>query len=100
MEDDEMAHEERYLRREEGISASGRVVDPSEAVTGLSFVFGAIGALVGVVAALALSPEFSLAMLGYCLLAALAGGSAGIVTGGMIGAIFAVVRGVTPSRDA
>lgn len=95
-----MTHEERYLDREEGISRSARVIDPSEAVTGLSFVFGALGALVGVIATLILSPELSLAMLAYCLLAALAGGSAGIVTGGMIGAIFAVLRGVTPSRDA
>ena len=72
-----------------------RVVDPSDAVTGMGFAFGVIGALVGVVAAVFVSPTFSAALLGYCLLAALAGGSAGVVTGGMVGAIFAVLRGVT-----
>ena len=76
-----------------------RIVDPSEAVTGLSFVFGALGAVVGIVAALIVSPGMSVSLLFYCLLAALAGGSAGIVTGGMIGAIFAVMRGVTQRRD-
>ncbi|UVC12584.1 hypothetical protein IHQ71_30990 (plasmid) [Rhizobium sp. TH2] len=77
-----------------------RVVDPSDAVTGLGFVFGTVGALFGVVAALFVSPGISFALLGYCLLAALAGGSAGIVTGGLVGAIFAVMRGVTSHRDA
>jgi hypothetical protein len=77
-----------------------RVVDPSDAVTGLGFVFGAIGALVGIIAAMFVSPGISFAVLGYCVLAALAGGSAGIVAGGMVGAILAVARGVTPPRDA
>lgn len=75
-----------------------RVVDPSDAVTGIGMVFGAIGMFVGVVAAVVVSPDFSLHLLGYCALAALAGGSAGIVTGGMIGAILAVAKGVTPPR--
>ena len=72
-----------------------RVVDPSDAVTGMGFLFGAIGAVIGVVAALIVSGEFSLWLVGYCLLAGLAGGSAGVVTGGMIGAVFAIVRGVS-----
>lgn len=75
------------------------VVDPSDAVTGFGIVFGAIGALIGVVAAVVVSSDFSLPLLGYCALAALAGGSAGVVTGGMIGAILAVAKGVTPPRD-
>lgn len=70
-----------------------RIIDPSDAVTGLSFVFGAAGALIGIVVAIFLSPAFSTATLTYCVLAAFSGGSAGIVTGGMIGAIFSVVRG-------
>ena len=81
------------------VSVRSRVVDPSDFVTGLGFVFGAIGALVGIVAAVFVSSGISLALLGYCLLAAFAGGSAGVVTGGMIGAILAVIRGVTPPRD-
>lgn len=76
-----------------------RVVDPSDAVTGIGMVFGVLGALAGIVAAVAVSPDFNLALLGYCLLAALSGGSAGIVTGGMIGAIIAVAKGVTRQRD-
>ena len=74
-----------------------RVVDPSDAVTGMAFLFGALGAIVGVAAALIVSGEFNLWLVGYCLLAGLAGGSAGVVTGGMVGAVFAVVRGV-PNR--
>lgn len=70
-----------------------RVIDPSDAVTGMGFVLGAIGAIVGVTAALVLSPSFAATTAIYCLLAGLAGASAGIVTGGMIGAIFAVTRG-------
>jgi len=69
-----------------------RVVDPSDAVTGMGFVLGAVGAVIGVIAALFLSPSLSAATAFYCLLAGLAGASAGIVTGGMIGAIFAVMR--------
>ncbi|WP_235883018.1 hypothetical protein [Rhizobium rhizophilum] len=70
------------------------VIDPSDAVTGMGFAFGVVGALVGIAAAVYLTPSFSLALVGYCLVAAFAGGSAGIVTGGLVGAIFAVVRGV------
>lgn len=74
---------------------AGRVVDPSDAVTGLGFVFGAAGAVFGAVGALILSPAFSAAALVHCLIGALAGGSAGIVTGGMVGALLAVARGTT-----
>ena len=70
-----------------------RVVDPSDAVTGLSFVFGAIGALTAIVATFFLADSYPAATLLYCFLAAFAGGSAGVVTGGMIGAIFSVARG-------
>jgi len=94
MDVDETRPGERLLDQDEGLDPSGRVVDPSEAVTGMSFVFGAIGVLVGVVAALLASP-FGWGTIVYCLLAAFAGGSAGVVTGGMIGAVFAVARGVT-----
>lgn len=94
MENDETNPGERHLRPGEGINPSGRVVDPSDAVTGLSFLFGAAGALIGAIAALFVSPLGWTSIL-YCLLSAFAGGSAGVVTGGMIGAIFAVVRGVT-----
>jgi hypothetical protein len=75
------------------------IVDPADAVTGLSIVFGVAGALLGAIAAVVVTPDLSLAVLGYCVLAALAGGSAGIVTGGMVGAILAVAKGVTPPRD-
>jgi hypothetical protein len=94
MENDENRPGERLLKQGEGISPSGRVVDPSDAVTGMSFLFGAVGALIGVIAALLVSP-LGWASILYCLLSAFAGGSAGVVTGGMVGAIFAVVRGVT-----
>jgi hypothetical protein len=85
---------ERLLRQGEGLRPSGRVVDPSEAVTGLGFVFGAVGVLIGVAAAFFTSP-LGWGTIIYCLLAAFAGGSAGVVTGGMVGAVFAVMRGVT-----
>lgn len=87
------------IASERKIAKSVMVVDPSDAVTVLSMVFGVIGVLVGVVAAVIVSPDFSLYLLGYCALAGLAGGSAGIVTGGMIGAILAVAKGVVPQRD-
>ena len=95
--DDETAKEglQESSRERDG---PGRVVDPSDAVTGLGLVFGVVGALVGVVAAVFVSPGFSAALIGYCLLAAFAGGSAGVVTGGMFGAIFAVWR-VSLSSD-
>lgn len=87
---------ERLLDRHEGIAPSGRVVDPSEAVHGMGFLFGAIGALAGIVVAIFVNGGFSAALVLYCLLAALACGSAGIVTGGLVGALFAVMRGRTP----
>ena len=94
-----MKSESRLLRKEEGISPSGRVVDPSEAVTGLGFIFGLIGVVAGIVAVFVASPDpvGAITVL-YCVQAAFAGGSAGIVTGGMIGALFAVARGVVPGR--
>ena len=94
MDVDEIRPGERLLDEGEGLDPSGRVVDPSEAVTGMSFVFGAIGVLGGVIGALFASP-LGWGTLVYCLLGAFAGGSAGVVTGGMVGAIFAVARGVT-----
>jgi hypothetical protein len=96
---DETKPGERLLRHGEGLNPSGRVVDPSEAVTGMGFVFGAVGVLIGVVTALFASP-LGWGTIAYCLLAAFAGGSAGVVTGGMVGAIFAVVRGVTARPGA
>ena len=99
MANGETGGEERHLRRGEGITPSGRVVDPSDAVTGMSFLFGAIGAVAGIIVAAILSPQLSLATLAYCMMAALACGSAGVVTGGMVGATFAVLRGVTPPAD-
>lgn len=99
MHDDETTREglQESSRERDG---PRRVVDPSDAVTGLGFVFGVVGALVGVVAAVLVSPGFSAALIGYCVLAAFAGGSAGVVTGGMFGAIFAVWRGVTTVRNS
>jgi hypothetical protein len=85
---------ERLLRPQEGTSPGGRVVDPSEAVTGMGFLFGVIGVVIGVAAALLTSP-IGWGTIVYCLVAAFAGGSAGVVTGGLVGAVFAVVRGVT-----
>jgi len=70
------------------------VIDPSDAVTGMGFLFGVGGALMGIALSVYLAPGLSLALVGYCLVAAFAGGSAGIVTGGLVGAIFAVMRGV------
>lgn len=69
------------------------VVDPSDAVTGLGFVLGLVGAAVGVLAAVLTAPQFDFSIILYCLIAGLAGGSAGVVTGGMIGAVFSVARG-------
>lgn len=80
--------------------AAARVVDPSDAVTGLGFIFGLVGAVIGIGAAIFLSTGMGWGLIGYCFLAALAGGSAGVVTGGMVGAAIAVMRGVarSPSR--
>lgn len=93
------------IETEQEASASGTsvtdrilVVDPSDAVAGLSIVFGASGALVGVLAAVVVLGDFSLPLLGYSALAALAGGSAGIVIGGMAGAILSVAKGIIPPR--
>ena len=72
-----------------------RIVDPSDAVTGLAFVFGVIGAVIGVLAAIVLSAQLGPAAILYCLIGGLAGASAGLVTGGMIGAIFSVARGAS-----
>jgi hypothetical protein len=93
MQTDETKPGERPVRQGEGVGPAARVVDPSDAVTGMSILFGAIGAVVGIVASLFASP-LGWATIAYGLVAAFAGGSAGVVTGGMVGAIFAVVRGV------
>lgn len=78
-----------------GHGALRRVVDPSDAITGMGFFFGLVGAVMGIGAAIFWSPSIAWSLIGYCLLAALAGGSAGVVAGGMIGAALAVIRGVT-----
>lgn len=70
-----------------------RVIDPSDAVTGLGFVLGVVGAVLGVTASFIVAPSFDASIVSYCLIGALAGGSAGLVTGGAIGAAFSVVRG-------
>lgn len=69
------------------------VVDPSDAVTGLGFALGVVGAAIGVIAAIVVSPQFEASTFLYCVIGGLAGGSAGVVTGGMIGAVFSVARG-------
>ena len=94
MDNDRTGSGDHRLRQDEGAGRARRVVDPSDAVTGMSVLFGAAGAVIGVVAALVVAP-LGWATIVYCLLAAFAYGSAGIVIGGMIGAIFAVLRGVT-----
>lgn len=94
MENDKTRPGGRLIRRGESLGASGRAVDPAEVVTSLGFLFGAAGAVIGAVSALFVSPLGWISIL-YCVLSAFAGGSAGIVTGGMIGAILAVARGVT-----
>jgi len=72
-----------------------RLLDPSEAVTGLAFVFGIIGALIAVIATLALTSGSSAgSLIVQGVIAVFAGGSGGIVIGGMIGAIIGVVKGV------
>lgn len=69
------------------------VVDPSDAVTGLGFALGVVGAAIGVLAAIFVSPQLEASTILYCVIGGLAGGSAGVVTGGMVGAIFSVARG-------
>jgi hypothetical protein len=88
--------------RQDRLARAGlqRVIDPSDAVTGMAFLFGAAGAVVGIGAALVFSPEISFWMIVYCFLAALAGVSAGVVAGGMVGAAFAVARGVPKRPEA
>ncbi|QPB18572.1 hypothetical protein [Rhizobium sp. 007] len=76
-------------------------IDPSEAVTGVAIGLGILGGAIGVVSTLFLADASSVgSWIVYCLIAALAGGSAGIVVGGMFGAIFAVTRGImVPARS-
>jgi len=88
--EDKMADEDRPKLEE---SNEHIVVDPSDAVTGLGFVLGVVGAAVGVISAIVVSPQIHATTLLYCVIGGLAGGSAGIVTGGMIGAVFSVARG-------
>ncbi|MBY3120964.1 MULTISPECIES: hypothetical protein [Rhizobium] len=77
-----------------------RTIDPSESVTGVGIVFGILGAVIGAGSTALLGDASSVgSWIAYCFIAALAGGSAGIVIGGMFGAIFGVIRGVTiPAR--
>ncbi|ACP26330.1 hypothetical protein NGR_c25730 [Sinorhizobium fredii NGR234] len=71
-----------------------RQIDPSESVTLFAMALGLIGALVGLVAGLVFLSDQGLAVaILNCLIAILAGGSAGVVTGGTIGAAIAVFRG-------
>jgi hypothetical protein len=77
-----------------------RQIDPSESVTLFAIALGAIGALVGLVAGIIFLSDAGLwsAMLN-CLIAVLAGGSAGVVAGGTLGAVIGVMRGVrTPKQ--
>lgn len=92
-----MTHDDRFPT--DAPDGGPRVVDPSDAVTAMGFMVGAVGAVIGVVAALILSPSLDLTTALYCLLGGLAGGSAGIVTGGTIGAVFAVLRGRRRNGD-
>lgn len=95
MQNEETTIEDRVAGLPEPVDASRMIViDPSDAVTGTGFVLGLVGALVGIAIAVYLTPSFNLALVSYCLVAAFAGGSAGVVTGGLIGAVFAVMRGV------
>ena len=50
------------------------VIDPSDAVTGMSLVFGIVGAVMGVVSAVIVSDTWNAALILYCFLAAFAGG--------------------------
>ncbi len=63
-----------------------RQIDPSETVTLFAIALGAIGALVGLVAGIAFLSDAALgAVVLNCLIAVLAGGSAGVVAGGDAG---------------
>jgi len=77
-----------------------RGIDPSESVTLFALVLGLVGALVGLVAGIATLPDarFGPAVL-KCLIAMLAGGSAGVVTGGTLGAALGVLRGVRVPKE-
>ncbi|MCA1371126.1 hypothetical protein I6F15_27725 [Bradyrhizobium sp. BRP14] len=72
-----------------------RQIEPSESVSLFAIAFGAIGSLIGLVAAIILLPDSGegIAFLN-CLIAFLAGGSAGVVAGGTLGAALGVFRGV------
>ncbi|WOS61936.1 hypothetical protein [Sinorhizobium fredii] len=77
-----------------------RQIDPSESVTLFAIALGLIGALVGLVAGLVFLSDQGLAVaILNCLIAILAGGSAGVVTGGTIGAAIGVFRGVRVPRE-
>ncbi|MDK1388777.1 hypothetical protein QN224_25570 [Sinorhizobium sp. 8-89] len=72
-----------------------RQIDPSESVTLFAIAFGAIGGLIGLVAAIILLPDSGEGTIFLnCLIAFLAGGSAGLVAGGTLGAALGVFRGV------
>ncbi len=80
---------------------SDRQIDPSESVTLFAIALGLIGALVGLVAGIVfLSDQGPGAAVLNCLIAILAGGSAGIVAGGTIGAAIGVFRGVRVPRES
>jgi hypothetical protein len=99
MQSDKMTHEDGLANTAAAVEQRVIAIDPSVAVTGMGSLFGIVGALIGIALSVYLAPSFSLALVGYCLVAAFAGGSAGIVTGGLVGAIFAVMRGVVAPPD-
>ncbi|MDH0873838.1 hypothetical protein [Agrobacterium pusense] len=73
-----------------------RIFEPSEAVTGFGIVFGVAGAAIALAASFWMSDASGIgARIVYAVIAILAGGSGGIVIGGMIGAIIGVARGRT-----
>lgn len=73
-----------------------RIFEPSEAVTGFGIVFGVAGAAIALAASFWMSDANGIgARIVYAVIAILAGGSGGIVIGGMIGAIIGVARGRT-----
>ncbi|MQV32386.1 hypothetical protein GHK47_04685 [Sinorhizobium meliloti] len=77
-----------------------RHIDPSESVTLFAIALGAIGALVGLIAGIIFLAGSSVgsAVLN-CLIAVLAGGSAGVVAGGTLGAALVVFRGVRAPKE-
>lgn len=77
-----------------------RQIDPSESVTLFAIALGAIGGLVGLVAGITLLSNSGLgAAVLNCLIAILAGGSAGIVAGGTLGAAIGIRRGIRVPRQ-